>query len=203
MIKNKTSLFLAVVVGLVAILGCRQLTQSSGNESNGSKTYTAAGKEWKSYDLDQTDLKLDLPASPEDKTPQLPASSKDIFSAMRIYALHDKDFEVSATELVPTGKRKWQIKDLADTNMTALKRQLPDLTYTLDVASDTNAKYNGSFTKNGKNFDLRGCCVYKKAGPARVWAIFTLYPKDNTDARSAAQRVIDSVVFKNSTEECK
>ena len=87
--------------------------------------------------------------------------------------------------------------------MTAFKRQIPDLKYDLDIRSDSNAKYNGTFTKFGKTFDLRGCCIYKKTNPARVWAILTFYPKDNPEAQAAGQRAIDSVVFNGSTEECE
>ncbi len=204
---NKAALFLVIIIGLMVILACRQFTQVGNGGSNvsndGSRSFTLAGKEWSSYDLDQTDVKADFPGKPKDQSPQMPPNAKEIFSAMRIYAYDDKDFRSSVTELTPTGKRKWNIKDLADTSMTALKKQLPGLTYTLDIKSETNAKYHGAFTDNGKSIELRGCCVYKKADPARVWAVLTLYARDNADAQTTAQRIIDSVVFKGSPEECK
>jgi hypothetical protein len=218
LIKNKTTLVLSILVCLGAILGCKQAAQvfntsktaDSDNDNDvpsvtrndGRSTYTAAGKEWQAYDLEQTDIKIELPGKPGDKTPQLPPAYKQIFSAMRIYALDDNDFSVSASELAPTGKRMFTVKELADTSMTAFKRQIPDLKYDLDLRSESNAKYNGSFTKNGKQFDLRGCCIYKKTKPARVWAILTFYPKDNSDAQAAGKKALDSVVFNGSTEEC-
>ena len=204
--------FLAIMTVLIAVLGCSKLGKfGATNVSNdpGSlrsdekRTYTESGKEWASFDLDQTDMKVDLPAMAADKTPPMPPSYKEVFSAMHIYAFDDRDFTASFSELAPTGKRKWKIKELADTSMTALKKQLPSLIYTLDVQSETNAKYNGSFTRNGKNFDLIGCCIYKKSDPARVWAVMALYPKDNADARAAGQRIIDSVAFKGASETCR
>lgn len=204
---NKAALFPFIILGLVAILGCGKLTQLGNGEpkvdDSDSKSFKAAGKEWASFDLAETDVRVDLPGRPSDKTPPLPPNAKAVFSAMRIHAYDDRDFSAAITELVPTGKKNWLIKDLADTSMASLKKQIPDLTYTLDIKSETNAKYNGSFTRNGKSFDLRGCCVYKPARPGRVWAVLTLYPRDNVDAQAAGQRVIDSVVFKNSSEECK
>ena len=122
---------------------------------------------------------------------------------MHIHSYDEADFASSYSQLVPTGKRSFQIKELADTSMAALKKQAHDLTYTLDIKSPTNAKYNGAFTRNGKNYELRGCCIYQKAKPARVWAVITLFPKDNDDGRTASQKIIDSVVFANSSEECK
>ena len=211
--RNKAVLPL-LIVGLLAVLGCSKLSQLANSESNSrtdeprptgdiSRSFSLAGKEWSSNELKDTDIKVDLPGTPADKTPPLPPSYKQVFSAMHIYSYDDKDFASSYTEMVPTGKRKFTIKELADTSMAAMKKQLPDLTYTLDVKSDSNAKYNGSFTKNGKSFDVRGCCIYKKDGSARVWAVLTLIPKDNSDAQTAGQRIIDSVSFKNSTEACK
>ena len=210
--KNKVTVLIAVVVGLVAILGCKLLSQIGKNAvanvsstplDQPSKTYSAEGKDWKSYDLAQTDIKIDFPGAPVDQSPPLPESYKAVFSAMRINAYTDHDLNVSATELVPTGKRKFEIKFLADTSMTSLKRQLPDLQYTLDVTSDTKARYNGTFTRSGKPYELHGCCLYKKTDPSRVWAVLTLYAKANGDAAQAAQRIIDSAVFKSATEDCK
>jgi hypothetical protein len=208
---NKAALFPFIILGLVTILGCGRLAQQISNDkpktgNDGPNTFTLDGKEWNSFDLDQSDIKVDLPGQPIDKTPtssQLPPGYKEVFSSMRVHAYDEKDFGSSYTQLVPTGKRNFKIKELADTSMTALKRQAPDLTYTLDIKSETNAKYNGTFTRNGKSFDLRGCCIYKKTNPARVWAVITVYPKDNADARTAGQRIIDSVVFNGSSEECK
>lgn len=211
--RNKAVLPL-LIVGLLAVLGCSKLSQLANSGSNShtddprptgdiSRLFSLAGKEWSSNELKETDIKVDLPGAPVDKTPPLPPSFKEVFSAMHIYSYDDKDFASSYTEMVPTGKKKFTIKELGDTSMSAMKKQLPDLTYTLDVKSDSKAKYNGSFTKNGKSFDVRGCCVYKKDAPARVWAVLTLIPKDNADAQTAGQRIIDSVSFKNSTEVCK
>ncbi len=204
---NKFGSLTVVILGLAVMLGCRQLTQTQTDEpKNGpetSSTFTLAGKEWTTQNLKDTDLTVSLPGNASDKSPQMPPSYKEIFSAMHIYSFDDKDFASSYTELVPTGKRSWQIKDLAETSLAALKRQIPTLTYTIDIKSESNAKYNGSFTRNGKAFDLRGCCIYKKSAPARVWAVLTLYPKDNADAQTAGQKIIDSVVLKDSTESCK
>jgi hypothetical protein len=208
---NKAALFPFIILGLVTILGCGRLAQQISNDkpktgNDGPNTFTLDGKEWNSFDLDQSDIKVDLPGQPIDKTPtssQLPPGYKEVFSSMRVHAYDEKDFGSSYTQLVPTGKRNFKIKELADTSMTALKRQAPDLTYTLDIKSETNAKYNGTFTRNGKSFELKGCCIYKKTNPARVWAVITVYPKDNADGRTAGERIIDSVVFNGSSEECK
>ena len=121
---------------------------------------------------------------------------------MKIHALDVKGFSIAGSQLNPTGKQKFTIKELADTSMAAMKKQLPDLKYTLDVSSESKAKYNGSFTKNGKTYEVRGCCLYKKTDPARVWAIITFYPNDNNDARSAGQRAIDNVSFTGGTDTC-
>ena len=208
---NKASLIPFVILGLVTVLGCGVLKARITNEEPkaddpASDTFTLAGKEWRSYELDQMDIKVDLPGQPSDKSPQesqLPPGYKEIFSSMRIHAYDEKDFGSSYSQLVPTGKRKFDIKELADTSMAALKRQAPDLNYTLDIKSPSNAKYNGTFTRNGKSFELKGCCIYQKTNPARVWAVITLYPKDNADGLAASQRIIESVVFKGSSEECK
>lgn len=209
--KNKASLIPFAVLGLVTILGCGRLTQQLSNDTKtardeGSTTFTLTGKEWKSFDLDQMDIKVDLPGEPKDKTPapsQLPPGFKEVFNSMRIYAYDEKDFGSSYTQLAPTGKRKFQIKELADTNMGAIKKQAPDLTYTLDIKSETNAKYNGTFTKNGKSFELKGCCIYQKTNPIRVWAVITVFPKDNADAQTASQRIIGSAAFNGSSETCQ
>ncbi len=205
--KRKASLIPFIILGLVATLTCKQWIKGDNTETKPpageSKSFTLEGKEWSSYDLDGTDIKIEMPNKPKDLTPPLPPSYKAVFSAWHIYSCDEKGFQSSATELIPAGKQKFKIKDLADTSMTAVKKQLSDLTYTLDIRSETNAKINGSFTHNGKPYDLRGCCIYKPTKPARVWAITTLYPRDNTDAQTAGQRIIDSVVFKDSDEECK
>ncbi len=209
--KNKAGTLMVALVGLVVVLGCSKLTELANKaektkSGDDPKAFTLAGKEWTNVALEQTDIKVDLPGKPADKTPpsaMLPAGYKEVFSAMHIWSYDEKDFQSSFTELVPTGKRQWKIKDLADTSMTAVKRQLPDLNYTLDVKSETNAKYNGSFSKNGKAYDLRGCCIYKKGKDARVWAVITLIPNANGDAQSASDRMISSVTFKDSPEACK
>lgn len=209
--KNKASLIPFLILGLVTILGCGRLSQQGNNvqpnaREERSDTFTLAGKEWKTFELDQTDITVDLPGQPSDKTPpdsMMPAGYREIFSAMHIHAYDDKDFGSSYTQLVPTGKRKFELKELADTSMAALKKQARDLDYTLDIKSPSNAKYNGTFTRNGKNFELRGCCVFQKTNPTRVWAVITVYPKDSDDGRTASDRIIQSVKFKGSSEECK
>ena len=213
--KNKASLIPFAIIALVTILGCgrftEQVNQSISNDkppSLGQKppgTFSLDGKEWKTFELNETDIKVDLPGEPSDKSPapsQFPPGTKEIFSSMHIHAYDDVDFGSSYSQLAPTGKRSFTIKELADTSMAALKRQAPDLAYTLDVKSPTNAKYNGTFTRNGKSYELRGCCIFKKEDPSRVWAVITLYAKDNADGKTASQRIIDSVVFAGSSETC-
>ena len=209
---NKAALLSFTILVLV-VLGCGRLSELPSNKiktndktDSGSKrsgSFTLDGKEWNSYTLENMDVTIELPGKPSDKTPIMPPHFRAVFSAMNIRAYDEKDFQSSVTELVPTGAKEFTIKELADTSLTALKRQIPDLTYTIDIKSETNAKLNGSFTKNGRSCDLRGCCIYKKTKPERVWAVLTLVPKDNADAQTASQRMINSVVFKNSTEECK
>lgn len=214
MTKNRANFIIVLMLGLIAVLACRpganteNVAEKPASETDTprgdvSKTYTDEGKTWNTYDLERSDIKIELPGKPSDKTPPLPPGFSEAFSAMNIQAYDDNDLSIGATELSPAGKRKWKIKELAETSMMATKRQLPDLEYTLDVTSDTKARYNGTFTKRGKSFELRGCCIYKKDDPRRVWAILTLYPKDNADARQAAERVINTVAFENSLEECE
>ena len=208
MTKNKAGSLVALGLCMIVILACSRFGKVANEVVTKplveeSKTFTLNGKEWNSFELDQTDVKAEFPGKPVDKTPPLPASFRAVFSSMRIHSYDEKDFQSSVTQLVPTGNRKFQVKELADTSMAAMKRQIPDLTYTLDIESESKAKYNGSFTKNGKTYDVRGCCIYKKGPDPRVWAVITLYPTDNADARTAGQRIIDSVVFKGATDECK
>ena len=209
--KNKVAMLSSTVLLLVAVLGCARLSELSKKKKNdnltnpGSKrssSFTLDGKQWNTYTLENMDATIELPGKPTDKSPVMPAEYRAVFSAMHINAYDEKDFQSSVTELVPTGAKKFTIKQLADTSMNALKRQIPDLAYTLDIKSETNAKLNGAFTKNGKSYDVRGCCIYQKAKPERVWEVLTLAPKDNADAQTASQRMINSVVFKNSTERC-
>ena len=210
--KNKASLLPFALLALVTVLGCGRLTgrmtnaeQPTSDTGPSSSTFTLTGKEWKTFELDQMDIKVDLPGQPSDKSPteaQLPAGTKEIFSSMRIHAYDDKDFASSYSQLVPTGKRAFTIKEMADTSMIALKKQIRDLNYTLDITSPTNAKYNGTFTRNGKPYEVHGCCISQKS-PARVWAVITLYPKDNADAKMASERIIQSAGFKGSSESCK
>ena len=209
---NKHSLLPFLILALVTVLGCGRLAKQIANDEpktnsveSSSKSFALAGKEWKTFELDQMDITVDLPGQPSDKTPpesKMPAGTKEIFSSMRIHSYDEKDFASSYSQLVPTGKRSFTIKELADTSMTALKKQQRDLSYTLDIASPTNAKYNGTFTRNGKTYDVRGCCIFQKS-PARVWAVITLSPQDNADGRTASERIIGSVGFKGSSEECK
>ncbi|MEO8574937.1 MAG: hypothetical protein ABI481_13310 [Pyrinomonadaceae bacterium] len=201
------------IVALVAVLGCGRFGRQANNTTDPrsasdqpSRAFTLAGKEWKTFELDHTDIMVDLPGPPSDKTPpptKLPDGIQNIFSSMRVHAYDDKDFGSSYSQLEPTGKNKFDIKGLADTSMTAIKRQAPDLNYTLEIKSPTNAKYDGTFTRNGKSYQLKGCCIFQKTNPSRVWAVITVYPKDNADGRTASQRIIESVAFKNSSEECK
>lgn len=214
--KNKASLIPFAIIALVTVLGCGRLTEQVNQSISNDKppsalgekpsgTFTLDGKEWQSYELTQTDIKVELPGLPGDKSPapsQFPRGTQEIFSSMRIHSYDEGDFGSSYSQLAPTGKRSFTIKELADTSMAALKKQAPDLTYTLDVKSPTNAKYNGTFTRNGKSFELRGCCIFKKENPSRVWAVITLYAKDNADGKTASERIIDSVVFAGSSETC-
>jgi hypothetical protein len=208
--RNQTSLIALVVISLLVVLGCGQLTDKIANEAKKvdvekSGSFSLSGKEWKRVDLDDSDISVELPGQTVDKTPPdslLPPGSKEVFSGMRIHAYDEKEFGSSYSQLEPTGKRKFTIKELADTSMAALKRQAPDLKYTLDVTSETNAKYDGTFTRNGKNFELKGCCIFKKSNPSRVWAIITVYPKDLADGKTASTRIIDSATFAGSTETC-
>lgn len=197
----------ALVALLLVVLGCSKLTELANKSANSNttepKSTALSDREWKSYDIANTDITVELPGTPKDITPPLPPPYKPFFSAMHISSLDAKDFQSSYSELIPTGKKKWGIKDLADTTMVAMKRQLSDLTYTTETKSDTNARVSGAFTKAGKSYVVSGCVVYKKDDPARVWAVISLYPKDSTDGQTAAQRIIQSVVFKNSTENCK
>ncbi len=200
-----------LVLGFVAILGCGQLTKQvkenlpkASEES--SPNFSLAGKEWKTFELDSMDISVELPGQPNDKTPtaaQLPPGTKEVFNAMKIHAYDEKDFGSSYTQLEPTGKRKFQIKELADTSMAALKKQARDLKYSLDIKSDSNAKYDGTFTRNEKAFELKGCLIYQKTKPERVWSVITVYPKDNADGQTASRRIINSVVFKGSSEGCQ
>ena len=208
---KKDSLLPFLVIALVTVLGCGRFAKQISNDepktstSDSSKSFTLAGKNWKTFELDQMDITVDLPGQPSDKSPsesQLPAGTKEIFSSMRIHSYDEKDFASSYSQLVPTGKRSFTIKELADTSMTALKKQQRDLNYTLDVKSPTNAKYNGTFTRNGKSYEVHGCCIHQKS-PARVWAVITVFAKDNDDGRTASERIIQSAVFKGSSEECK
>ncbi len=207
---NKASLLPFAIVVLVAVLGCGRFTRQANTsqpkaaQDSASNTFTLSDKDWKSFDLDQTDITVELPGEPSDKTPaesQLPAGYKEIFSSMRIHAYDNVDFGSSYTQLVPTGKRAFEIKELADTSMAALKRQARDFKYELDIESPSKAKYDGTFTRNGRSFELKGCCIYQKS-PARVWAVITLYPKENADGRSASERIINSATFAGSSETC-
>jgi hypothetical protein len=208
--KNKASVVSLIAVGLAVVLGCGRLTQQITNEaptigSDRSDTFSLKGKEWRPYELPRSDIKVELPGEPSDKSPspaKLPPGYKEVFSGMSVHAYDGKEFGSSYSQLEPTGKRSFTIKELADTSMTALKRQAPDLNYTLDVTSDTKAKYNGTFTRNGKSFELKGCCIYQKTKPLRVWAVITVYPKDHADGKTASERIIDSVSFSGSSEEC-
>lgn len=208
--KNNTSIISLLLIGLIVVLGCGRWTQQITNEapnlgSDKSDTFTLSGKEWRTHELPRSDIKVELPGEPSDKTPQssqLPPGSKEIFSGMSIHAYDEKEFGSSYSQLDPTGKRSFTIKELADTSMAALKRQARDLNYTLDVTSDTKAKYNGTFTRNGKSFELKGCCIYQKTKPFRVWAVITVYPQDHADGKAASERIIDSASFAGSSETC-
>lgn len=208
--KNKAALIPFIIVGLTVTLTCKRWTQVGTDAANDqpktldprAASFTLTGKEWSRFDLDGSDIDVELPGAPSDNSPEMPESYKSVFSAISIHAYDSEDFASSFSEPAPTGKRKFEIKDLADKSMTALKNQIRDLKYTLDVRSETNALYNGTFTRNGKSYELKGCCVYKGSKPARVWAVLTLIPKDNADAQTAAQRIMESVVFEDSVEKC-
>lgn len=212
--KNKFSLLAFIVIGFITVIGCSRFTQQGNVTSEGpgtnpppatGDTFSLAGKEWKSFELEDQDIKVDLPGEPQDKTPPtsaLPAGWDQVFSSMKIHSYDEKDFGSSYSQLVPTGKRSFTINELADTSMAALRKQARDLSYNLDIKSPTNAKYNGTFSRNGKNYLLKGCCIYQKS-PARVWAVITVFPKDNQDGQVASEKIIDSVSFRGSSEACR
>jgi hypothetical protein len=208
--KNKASVISLIVIGLFVVLGCGRLTQQITNEapaigSDRSDPFTLSGKEWKTHELPRSDIKVELPGEPSDKTPpssQFPPGYKEVFSGMSVHAYDEKEFGSSYSQLEPTGKRSFTIKELADTSMAALKRQASDLKYTLDITSDSKAKYDGTFTRNGKSFELKGCCIYQKTKPFRVWAVITVYPKDHADGKAASERIINSASFAGSTAKC-
>lgn len=208
--RNQTTLFTLAIISIFLVLGCGQLTQKITNEAakvetEKSGSFSLAGKEWKRVELANSDISVELPGQTADKTPsdsQLPPGSKDVFSGMKIHAYDEKEFGSSYSQLEPTGKRKFTIKELADTSMAALKRQARDLNYSLDVTSESKAKLSGTFTRNGLNYELRGCCIYKKTKPERVWAVITVFPKDSADGRTASERIINSATFAGSTETC-
>ncbi|HMT08684.1 MAG TPA: hypothetical protein PKA82_11825 [Pyrinomonadaceae bacterium] len=195
---NKLNLFLVVFLCLASALACSKFTELAKNAANSVEKetkdspklpsggpFTLEGKDWKFYDISGTDIKIELPGEPKDKSPkpeQLPPGYKEIFSAMHISALDDGGFSVAASQLDPTGKR--------------------NLKNTLDTSSDTKAKYTGSFTKNGKDYEVGGCCLYKKTDPSRVWAIITIVPNGNADARTAADRALKNVTFSGGTDTC-
>lgn len=214
---NRINLILVVGLCLASALACNKFTELVKNASNSTETkntektklpsteFSLEGREWKFYDIKGTDISIEMPGEPIDRSPkpeQIPPSYKEVFNAMHISALDDRGLSIAASQLDPTGKRKFTIKELADTSMMAMKKQLPNLKYELEVVSETKAKYNGTFTKNGKEYYVRGCCLYKKTDPLRVWAIITYFDKTNGDARTAAQRAIDGVKFAGGADTC-
>ena len=211
--SDKASLLPFAILLLITVLGCGRFTRQASNDSTPipssgqtSNIFTLDGKEWKSYDLDDMDIRVDLPGAPVDKGPpmsQMPAGTKEVFSSMRLHAYDEKDFASSYTQIIPTAKMNKGIKELADASMGALKKQASDLSYTVDMKSPSNVKYSGTFTKNGKNYELKGCCIFQKANPARIWSVITAYPIDNADGRTASERIIQSATFKGSSEECE
>ena len=207
-----------LILGLVTVLGCGRFFQGANNNITNSSVetkptteptsgpFTLAGKEWRSFDLDETDITVELPGEAKDISPkphQLPPNFSDVFTAMRLYSYDSGDFQSSYTQFAPTGKRQFQIKELGDTNMGSIRKQAPDLKYTLDVKSPTNAKYAGTFSRNGKEYELKGCVINQKVKPLRVWAVITVYPKGNADGETASRRIIESAVFEGSSEECE
>ena len=206
--KNKVGILVVAGIGLVVVLGCGKLTEfvkeaSNSGNSNQAKFSDKAAREWNTFELPNTDMKIEAPGKPGDRSSPMFAMYREVFSAMHVYSYDEKDFTVGMTELVPTGKRKFTIKELADTSMAAAKNQAPDLKYTIDIQSDSKAKYDGSFTRKGRTFEVRGCCIYQKADPKRVWAVIAIYAADNVDAQAASMRIIDSASFKDSSEECE
>jgi hypothetical protein len=213
--KNKAAIIAAVLVAF-AVLGCGQLSEkltgkkpSSSSPSSGpmpsSGEFSLDDKDWKRHDLAKTDIAIELFSEPKDELSdpsKIPAGTRSVFSAMSLHSLDDGEFRSSYTQLTPAGKLNVPIKQLADTSMASLKRQIPGLTYTLDLKSDTNAKYNGSFSRNGKEFEVKGCCIQQKGANPRVWAVVTIFPKDNADGRTASERIINSAQFKDSSETC-
>ncbi len=214
---NRINLILLVVLCFVFALACNKFTELVKNASNSTETkntektklpateFSLEGREWKFYDIKGTDISIEMPGEPIDRSPrpdQIPPSYKEVFSGLHVSALDDRGLSIAAMQLDPTGKRKFKIKELADKSMQAMKRQLPNLKYELEVVSETKAKYTGSFSKNGQEHIVRGCCLYKKSDPSRVWAIITYYYKENADAATAAQQAIDGAKFAGGTDSC-
>ncbi len=200
-----------VILGLVVVLGCGQLQKQISDKlptaiDDSSPNFSLAGKEWKTFDLESMDISVELPGEPADRSPaasQLPPGSKAIFEAVKIHAYENKDFTSSYSQLELTGKQKFEIKDLADKAMTAIRNQARDLKYTVDVTSDSKAKYDGTFSRNGKVFEVKGCCIYQKTKPERVWSVITVAPQGNADAQTASQRIINSATFASSSDTCQ
>lgn len=211
--KNKAALLFTAVIVLIAVLGCSRLSELANKTANSgdtpnignldSSSFTLAGKEWSNHSFENMDVTIDLPGEPSDKSPPLPPSYREVFSSINIHSYDEKDFQSSVSQLSPTGARKFTIKELAETSLAAVKKQIPKLTYEVEVRSETNAKLIGSFTRNGIEYHVRGCVIYKKPTPERVWAVMTIFPKDNADAQTASVRMINSAVFKDATEECE
>ncbi len=92
------------MLGFVAVLGCGQIRDrladigSAADNSpkaadKGSRDFSLEGKEWKTFELDAMDIKVDLPGGPVDKTPsaaQMPRGINQVFSAMKIKAYDQK-----------------------------------------------------------------------------------------------------------------
>lgn len=144
--KNRAAILAAVVV-IFSVLGCGQLSEKLGGKKSSSSSpssgpmpssgeFSLDGKDWKRHELAKTDIAIDLPGEPKDELSdpsKIPAGTRAVFSSMSLYSFDDGEFRSSYTQLTPAKKANVPIKQLADTSMASLKRQIPGLTYTLDI----------------------------------------------------------------------
>ena len=67
---NKAALLSSLTILVLVVLGCGRLSELSNDkiktDDKGSGSFALAGKEWKSYDLENTDIKVELPGAPSD-----------------------------------------------------------------------------------------------------------------------------------------
>ena len=110
MSMNRPNATLTVIVCIISALACSKFTEMAKNTANtaspelpttASNDFSVEGKEWKFHDIAGTDIKLELPGEPKDKSPspaEIPPSYRSIFSSMQISALDDHGFSVAASQ---------------------------------------------------------------------------------------------------------